>query len=300
MRSLKNRLPNLDPLIAFEAAARHSSFTHAANELNITAPAISQQIRNLETNLGVSLFERKHRIVQLTDRGRLFQNSVTIALTHLANAADELRIEDEPNQINIATDMAIPTLWLLPKLQFFNQENSGCSINLITSDIQSELLGANFHFAIIHGQGDWIGYESQLLFGEEVFPVCSPQYLKENPYVATLETLPHTNLLDLEYEHWNWMNWAIWLTEKQLPPPKAHRKLRMSNYPMIVDAACAGTGVALGWKHLVDQHINKGSLVRPLSESIKTKFGYYLIWPHKLKMVEIENKFHEWCVQQVC
>lgn len=300
MQSVKKRLPQLDPLVAFEAAARHSSFALAAKELNITAPAISQQIRNLEISLGVCLFERGHRSVQLTDRGKVFQNSVTIALTHLANATDELRIEDEPNQIVIATDMSIPTLWLFPKLQQFDSEFPGGSINLVTTDIQSDLLATNFHLAIVHGQGDWVGYESKLLFKEEVFPVCSPQYLRENPDVAILENLPNARLLDLEYEHWNWMNWAIWLTEKNISPPKSQRKLRMSNYPMLIDAACRGYGVALGWKHLVDQHIENGTLTRLSTASVNTKYGYYLIWPHNFKMEAMAHKFHQWCMKQAC
>ena len=298
MQSLKKRLPHLDPLVAFEAAARHSSFALAADELNITAPAVSQQIRNLEDTLGVSLFDRGHRSVQLTDRGRIFQNSVAIALTHLANAADELRIEDEPNQITLATDMSIPTLWLFPRLQSFNQLQPDSSINLVTTDIQSDLLAANFDFAIVHGQGDWVGYDSHLLFKEEVFPVCSAQYLAKNPDISILENLSDANLLDLEYEHWSWMNWAIWLTEKNLPPPNSRRKLSLGNYPMLIDAACRGLGVALGWNHLVDEYLENGTLIRPTSASITTNNGYYLIWPHKLNMVTRLKSFQEWCMDQ--
>jgi DNA-binding transcriptional LysR family regulator len=236
--------------------------------------------------------------VQLTDRGRSFQNSVTVALTHLANATDELRIDHDQSQIKIATDMSIPMMWLFPKLHLFERKHPECTIKLEATDIQSDLLATDFHAAIVHGQGDWVGYDSQLLFKEEVFPVCAPSYLKENPDILSLENLPQAKLLDLEYEHWHWMNWSIWLTEKELTLPKAPRKLRINNYPMVIDAACKGHGVALGWRHLVDQHIEDGTLLRISSSSIKTDYGYYLIWPHNLKMAEMADKFREWCLEQ--
>ena len=298
MQHIRKKLPHLDPLIAFEAAARLSSFALAARELNVTAPAVSQQIRSLETSLGVSLFQRGHRSVQLTDRGRLFQNSVSIALTHLANAADEVRIDENFQQLQIVTDTSIASMWLVPGLQRFESCHPECTARLITTDVQAELLNSDFQIAIVHGQGNWVGYDSVLLFEEEVFPVCTPGYLDRFPTGLKFEDIPLTDLLDLEYEQWHWMNWAIWLTETGLRLPDTPRKMKMNNYPLIIDAACNGAGLALGWKHLVDDHLANGTLVRPFSETVKTQNGYYMIWPFNTEMAPIAAAFHDWTLAE--
>jgi DNA-binding transcriptional LysR family regulator len=298
MQHVRKKLPHLDPLIAFEAAARLSSFALAARELNVTAPAVSQQIRSLETGLGVSLFQRGHRSVQLTDRGKLFQNSVSIALTHLANAADEVRIDDDFQQLEIVTDTSIAGMWLVPHLHRFEALHPECTIRLTTTDVQADLLSSDFQIAIVHGQGNWAGYESVLLFEEEVFPVCAPGYLDRYAAGIKLDELPVADLLDLEYEQWHWMNWAIWLTETGLPLPDTRRKMKMNNYPLVIDAACNGAGLALGWKRLVDDHLANGTLVTPFAETVKTQNGYYVIWPFNTEMAPIAEAFHNWIMAE--
>jgi DNA-binding transcriptional LysR family regulator len=298
MRHVRKKLPHLDPLIAFEAAARLSSFALAARELNVTAPAVSQQIRSLETGLGVSLFQRGHRSVHLTDRGKLFQNSVSIALTHLANAADEVRIDDDFQQLEIVTDTSIAGMWLVPHLHRFEARHPDCTIRLTTTDVQADLISSDFQIAIVHGQGNWAGYESILLFEEEVFPVCAPGYLDRFAAGLKLEELPVADLLDLEYEQWHWMNWAIWLTETGLPLPDTRRKMKMNNYPLVIDAACNGSGLALGWRHLVDDHLANGTLVQPFSETVKTQSGYYMIWPFNTEMAPIAAAFRDWTLAE--
>ena len=298
MQYVRKKLPHLDPLIAFEAAARLSSFALAARELNVTAPAVSQQIKGLETSLGISLFRRGHRCVQLTDRGKLFQNSVSIALTHLANAADEVRIDDDFQQLEIVTDTSIAGMWLVPQLHRFESHHRDCTIRLTTTDVQADLLSSDFQIAIVHGQGNWAGYESVLLFEEEVLAVCAPGYLDRFPAGLRLEELPFADLLDLEYEQWHWMNWAIWLTETGLPLPDTRRKMKMNNYPLVIDAACNGAGLALGWKHLVDDHLANGTLVQPVAETVKTQNGYYMIWPFNTKMPPIAAAFQDWAMAE--
>ena len=298
MQDVRKKLPHLDPLIAFEAAARLSSFALAARDLNVTAPAVSQQIRSLETGLGVSLFQRGHRSVQLTDRGRLFQNSVSIALTHLANAADEVRIDDNFQQLEIVTDTSIASMWLVPALYRFEARHPECTIRLTTTDVQADLLSSNFQVAIVHGQGNWIGYDSALLFEEEVFPVCAPGYLDRFSSGLKLDELPFADLLDLEYEQWHWMNWAIWLTEIGLPLPDTRRRMKLNNYPLVIDAARNGSGLALGWKHLVGDHLATGTLVQPFAETVKTQNGYYMIWPFNTEMALIAAAFQDWIMAE--
>lgn len=299
MLEFRKHLPQLDPLISFEAAARHSSFALAAKELNVTASAVSQQIRALESNLGVPLFVRGHRCVHLTDRGKEFQNSVSVALMHLMNAANEIKANDGAERLEIATDTTVASLWLMPRLLArYETLFPNVSFRITATDVQADLLSSEFHIALVHGKGEWRGLNSEQLFEEEVFPVCSPSYLEAWNGEFTTEDLAHCNLLDLEYEHWHWMNWAIWLTEMKLPLPDTPRKLSMNNYPLVIDAAKRGAGVALGWRYLVDDDIAKGLLVRPVPDTIKTNFAYHIVWPFNKKLSPIASQFKNWIITE--
>ncbi len=297
MRIDRRRLNHLDPLVVFDAAARHGSFALAAGELNVSASAVSQQVRNLEADLGVQLFERAHRSVQLTDRGKLFQNSVSLALTRLASAVDEVRQDTRGGELEIVTDTSIAAMWLLPRLHHFQQSHPQCALRLTTTDVQAQLLGSPFQLAIAHGRGNWVGHESRLLFQEEVFPVCSPRYLDSLGGGIGLDDLPELDLLDLEYEQWHWMNWAIWLTENGLALPKVRRKMKLNNYPLVIDAARNGSGMALGWRHLVDEDLASGRLVQPFKASLSTQYGYHLIWPFNDALSDMASAFLHWCIE---
>ena len=299
MQELRKQLPTLDPLVAFEAAARHASFALAAKELNVTGSAVSQQIRTLESQLGVSLFERRHRSVHLTDRGKEFQNSVSVALMHLVNATNQVRTNDGAEQLQIATDTSIAALWLAPRLPRFEAMFPDVSARIHVTDVHTDLLNSDFQIAIVHGDGNWRGYESQPLFHEEVFPVCAPTYLDRWQGSFDTSSLSQSNLLDLEYEHWHWMNWAIWLTEMNLPLPDRPRKMRINNYPLIIDAAKRGAGIALGWRHLIDDDITNGSLVRPVEGSVKTHYAYHIAWPFNDTISPVAERFKEWLIKEM-
>lgn len=284
MLNVRQQLPQLDPLIAFEAAARHASFALAARELNVTASAVSQQIRTLEAQLGVALFDRGHRSVQLTPRGVEFQASVSVGLMHLVNAAAEVRTKDQAETLTIATDASIAAYWLMPRLEQFERRHPDVTIRVNVTDVLEELLNADFDAAIVHGDGTWRGHEAVSLFPEEVFPVCAPSYLEQRGGEIARDKLAECALLDLEYERWHWMNWPIWLTERGLPLPDKPRRLRSNNYGVLIDAAKRGAGVALGWRHLLDDDIATGALVRPIEDSVVTRFAYHLIWPYNLPL----------------
>lgn len=287
MRGRRKDLPPLEFLVAFEAAARLGSFTAAAEELNLTQAAISRQIRLLEQNLGRSLFTRAHRAVRLTPEGREFQHTVSLALSHIANAARGLRAVDDHATLTIAADQSVAALWLLPHLEDFRQAHGDIDIRLISSDLEADCLAEEVDLSIIHGDGSWPGFEAELLLDEEVFPVCSPAYLKRHGALGRPEDLLNRVLIDLDDEHWNWINWRAWLTEQDVGLPRddtgdgtgpgSLRRLVINSYPLIIQAAHDGLGVALGWKHLVNEPLASGALVRPLQNSVVTEFGYYLL-----------------------
>lgn len=277
MDNLRRTLPPLDPLVAFEAAARLASFTAAARELNLTQAAISRQIRLLEANLGQRLFVRAHRRVALTAEGRDLQHTVALALRHLAHAAQDLRRERPGARITIGADAAIAALWLLPRLGDLRATFPDRVVRLIASDEDAVCLGAGIDIALLHGDGMWPGRRVDRLFAEEIFPVCAPAYRDRVLASGDLRGLADATLIDLEDEHRDWVNWRVWLTERGMADLPTARRLRFNSYPLVVEAAADGLGVALGWRHLVDAALAQGRLVRPMAASLTTRFAYWLV-----------------------
>ena len=277
MLEFHKRLPPLDLLVAFEAAARHSSFTRAANELNVTQSAVSQRVRNLEQHLGMALFERGHRFVRLTTQGREFYNSVSFALMHLLSAADRLRADEGAKKLVVATDTSVAEMWLGPRLYRFQAAHPDVVLHLTASDVLEDCFADAVDLAIIHGDGNWPGHDSSALFEEEVFPVCAPTFLEGSFTLSQPGDLAHAVLLDLEYEHWKWMNWSIWLTEMGVQTPARQQTLRSNSYALLIEAARRGQGVALGWRRFVDDDLGDGRLVAPIRESVKTGLAYFQV-----------------------
>lgn len=295
---LKNRLPPLDPLIAFEAAARLLSFTRAAEELHLSQAAISQQIRSLEDSLQVKLFTRSHRAVQLTNEGREYQHTVVAILKQLAGATMDIQNVEFAQQLVIGCDQSFATQWLSPRLTQLRQLMPSVTLRIIASDDYNESLGSEVQVAVMHGDGLWPGFQSVKLFDEEVFPICSPEFDYELARRDWVSWLLQAQLIDLADSHWNWMNWRLWFGGNNIDQPLGNRNLQLNSYPLVVDAACAGLGVALGWGHLVDDLIASNRLVRPIKQSLKTDLGYYCICRENLEDDVNVVGFRNWLVQQ--
>ncbi len=295
---IKKRLPPLDPLIAFEAAARLLSFTRAAEELHLSQAAISQQIRSLEDSLQVKLFTRSHRAVQLTNEGREYQHTVTAVLTQLAGATMDIQNVEFAQQLVIGCDESFATQWLGSRFDLLKRLLPEVALRIIASDDYNVSLGPEVQVAVLHGDGNWPGFQALRLFGEEVFPVCSPEY----DHAAADQDWPawllQAQLIDLADSHWNWMNWRLWLGGNDIDEPLANRNLQINSYPLVIAAACAGQGVALGWRYLVDDLIEQGRLVRPLEATLTTDFGYYLLRRDNLPQDEIVDRFCDWLPRQ--
>jgi DNA-binding transcriptional LysR family regulator len=295
---LKNRLPPLDPLIAFEAAARLLSFTRAGEELHLSQAAISQQIRSLEESLQVKLFTRSHRAVQLTNEGREYQHTVAAILKQLAGATMDIQNVEFAQQLVIGCDQSFASQWLSPRLSQLRQLMPAVTLRIIASDDYNESLGSEVQVAVLHGDGLWPGFQTLQLCDEEVFPVCSPEFdheLAQQDWVAWLLQAP---LIDLADSHWNWMNWRLWLGGNNIDQPLGNRNLQLNSYPLVIDAACAGHGVALGWRYLVDDLIANNQLVRPIEQSLKTDLGYYCICRDNLENDANVLRFRNWLKQQ--
>lgn len=276
---LKNRaaLPRLEHLLAFEVAAELESFAAAAKELNISETAISRKIRLLETHFDCALFLRGHRSVQLTDHGRKLLSGITPALKALERTSEAMLDGQGRSTVRMAATNSVSSLWLMPRLRKFQMSNHNVTINLFSSDLDSECLTEAFDLAILRGDGTWPGYESQRLFGETVFPVCAPGYAFNHRHLEHPDDLLNQSLIEVTSNHTEWLNWKTWLSHLGADPKVRHSTF-VNTYPLAIQAAVDGLGIALGWGHLVDRYLKDGTLVRPLGDvHVRTNSGYYLL-----------------------
>lgn len=280
MNSYRQKLPPLDPLIAFEASARNLSFTKAGHELHLTQAAISQQIRSLENYLGVQLFIRANRSISLTPQGRNFQHVVATTLANLASATTDLRTKGDKSTLTIGCDQAIGNMLLMPKLPELTAAFPQVTPRLMISDVEKMCLTTDVDAAIIFGDGTWHGFHAKKLFPERIFPVCSPEYFEKSPELRKASDLSQHKLIELDDEHWNWMNWRQWLDRNRVYTGIVTKGLTVNSYPLVIEAATQGHGIALGWDHLVSREIENGTLLNPLPDTtVESEFGYYVLWP---------------------
>jgi LysR family glycine cleavage system transcriptional activator len=274
----RNLLPPLDYLLAFESAATKQSFAAASRELNISETAISRKVRLLELHYEVPLFLRSHRSIRLTPQGQTLLDKIRPALKMLRDTSREMLSEHQGNAVTLAATNSVATLWLMPRLRKFNRTNKHLKIMLVASDSDQECLAETMDLSILRGDGKWAGYSSQLLFGETIFPVCSPGYLTANPKISSLQTLPDSALIEVSSAHTEWMNWKTWLGRNDVEKSDADQSSSFNTYPLAIQAAVDGLGVTLGWGHLIDHLLKSGALVRPLgNKDVRTDHGYYLL-----------------------
>lgn len=288
-------LPPLDYLVAFEAAAKTQSFARASKVINISETAISRKIRLLEQHYDVALFVRGHRSVALTQQGAVLLASVSESLDNLRDVSREMLAKHQANSVTVAATNSVASLWLMPRLRKFNRSNERIRITLVSSDMDAECLSDANDLIILRGEGDWPGYDIRLLFGETVFPVCSPEYLERNPDAASISSLPSLDLVEVNSRHAEWMTWRSWLHRNDVDTAEMERAVTFNTYPLSVQAAVDGLGIALGWGHLVDHLLESGELVRPLpGKSVRTKSGYYLLKKTAQKSFPEQRLVEDW------
>jgi LysR family glycine cleavage system transcriptional activator len=217
-----------------------------------------------------------------------------MTLEHLAAATRDLRVTRGRIRLTVAADQSMAWMWLMPRLARFQESNPSISVRLVASDLESDCLVGNVDVALIHGDGKWPGRLSMLLFPEEVYPVCSKAYLASAPPLTSARDLISHTLLHLEDDHWNWMNWRMWLTENGVELPANPDGLTINNYPLLIEAAKKGQGLALGWDGLVDSELEAGCLVKPIDAPVRTHYGYYVVWPERDNHAPHVTKFVEW------
>lgn len=286
---------SLDVLRVFESAARQLSFTAAAAELGSSQPAISQQIKRLERQLAVRLFDRVYRGIVLTEAGEVLLRYVQDGLASLDAGLAAVTAGQQHEVLQVATDFAFAAYWLMPRLQRFHQLHPELDVSLITSERDLGALPAEIDVAISFGDGRFKHGEAHLLFREEVFPVCSPQLLKGRPQPLPPSVLTELPLLHLRPESRSrWFDWKGLFRALGIAEAPSPGMLRFDNYTLLIQAAIAGQGVAIGWGHLVDQLLAQGLLCRACAGEARSEFGYYLVLPQRKRRQRLTQHFVDW------
>ena len=273
-------LPPLDALVAFESAARHLSFTRAADEVALTQSAVSRQIQALEERLGVSLFRRLHRAIALTDEGRTLQLAVVDALVRLDRATRDIRQTDRVKAVIVTTTAGFAGLWLIPRLSAFVAAHPGIDVRITTSYELVNLERDAVDVAIRYRPIDVaLPAGSMTLFGETVFPVCSPKLRasKATPLRAPADLAHHILLMMEGDNNDQLLGWDLWLHALGVADLKPAGALHFSSYDQIIQAAIAGQGVALGRMPLLERQLGERQLVAPFRKSLVSPRGYCVI-----------------------
>lgn len=287
------RIPSLDLIRGFEAAARHLSFTKAGAELFITQSAVSRQIKALEEQLGAPLFRRRYRAILLTEAGQALYRAASGAMQLLADAAARIQTPATGKSITVSCTNGFASLWLVPRLSEFRDEHPDIDLRISANNRIVDLERDGIEMAIRYCAPELAPAGAVKLFRvEEVFPVCSPALLRKPDKPLTKpEDLRNHVLLHLEDEYqWPVTAWPTWLEVVRLQNLKPAGALRFSHDEHLIQAALDGQGVALGLGPLVRQHVKQGRLVVPFEQKFTAARGYFLVMSrHDADRVEVKS-----------
>jgi LysR family glycine cleavage system transcriptional activator len=290
-------LPSLNGLRAFEAAARLLSFTLAAAELNVTQTAISHQIRRLEEQLGIRLFERRNRGLALTREAQGYLPSVRAAFEDLRQATARLQRPGRDELLTVSTTASLAAKWLVTRMAAFQDAHPGIEVRITTSAHLVDFRREQVDMAVRYGRGNWAGLRAQWLMAEDIFPVCSPALLTAEKPLRRPEDLAQYTLLHASVSR---EDWQLWLTAAGLPTALATRRgLSFDQTFMAIQAAMDGLGVALGRTPFVETDIAAGRLVVPFDVVLPADAGFYIVVPEETADTPKIALFRDWLIGSV-
>jgi len=269
---MQRRLPSLNALRAFESAARHLSFTRAADELHVTQAAVSHQVKALEEQIGILLFLRRNRQLILTDAGQTLLPDLIAAFDAMDRALARVKRRDQAGILTIATMDSLAAAWLMPRLGRFREENPDIDIRLATSDLPADYDRDGIDIGIRYGMGTWPGLRAEELMGDQIFPVCAPELLSRGAGLKTPSDLRHFPLIHDDMPE----DWKMWLNAAGLKDIDPTRGTGFTHSNLVIQAAINGEGVALGRGLLVADSIDAGKLVAPFDLALTAQYRYYV------------------------
>ena len=289
------RLPPLNALRAFEAAARHLSFTKAAEELHVTQSAISHQVKLLEEYLGMKLFRRLNRALVLTDEGQLYLPPVMRVFDQLYEATKRLTENEARGRLTVSILPSFAARWLVPRLGQFMKLYPELDVRLAPSLELVDFVRDEVDLGIRYGRGHYPGLRVDRLMTEDVFPVCSPELLKGEHPLKQPQDLKHHVLMH-DDEHGEWRTWLLSAGVKDVDPARGPT---FTDSSMLIQAAVAGQGVALARGALAADDLASGALIRPFTLSLPVEYAYYIVSPEDAADRPKVSAFREWLLQEV-
>ncbi|EIM99069.1 LysR family transcriptional regulator [Paraburkholderia hospita] len=284
-------------LVEFESVARLSSFTVAANELGVTQAAVSRQVKFLEDTLGVRLFHRLHRSIELTEEGEALYLVVAESMQKIAGVFDRLSSGPVQQELVLAATSAFSHFRLLPRLASLKKAQPNLQLRLSTQMFTADLRHKEIDVAVRFGNGRWSDGTATLLFDEEVFPVCSPKWVESRGMPQSLQDVANAALIESDSTSEGWMGWEAWFNAVGLRPLRLNFALRCSLYTDAIQAARYGEGIALGWGRLVHDLVETGELVRLPVASLKPNDAYFIVVPHGRTITAATDGLIDWLRQ---
>ncbi len=298
MRKLARLIHSPHHLFVFEVCGRLSSFTLAAQELGVSQPAVSLSIKQLEGALGEKLFKREYRSVSFTDVGRQFYAEVALSLDRIWLAANEVKQNEAHNHVTLTTSTAFANYWVVPKLAQLHEQHQEVDFRLQVVDKDIDLTEQSHSLGVRNGNGKWPGYEAVKIAREELVPVASPAYLAKHGRPSTISQLAERHLIHLEEPYRQRATWAQWFAGVNQEAVYSLRDgLKLNDYALVVQAAIAGEGVALGWSHIIEGLVSSGVLEIAIEETWSSSNDTWLIWSNKMALSASAKSVRNWIIE---
>jgi len=293
---MARKLPPLNPLRAFEASARTLSFTKAADELFVTQAAISHQIKMLEDVIGVQLFKRLNRALMLTEEGMIFLPFVRDALDTLAAGMDKLRRQETAGALTVSVMPSFASAWLVPRLTNFKQAHPDIDLRISANFELVDFNRDDVDVALRWGKGEYPGLKSERFMTEDIFPVCSPKLLTDGPNpIKVPDDLKYHSLIHDEMK----TDWRMWLLTAKVKGIDLDKGLSFNQSNLVLQAAIAGQGVALGRSSMTHDALASGQLVKPFNLILPGDLAFYIVAPAASFDKPKVKAFREWVIGEV-
>ena len=291
---MRQRLPPLNALKAFEAAARHESFTRAAGELFVTQGAVSHQVKALEAELGLKLFNRERQRLVITEAGREYLTVVRDALDRIALGTERLLQRQNAGVLTVSTSPDFAAKWLVHRLGHFAEAHREIDLRVSATLHHVDFAREEVDLAVRHGDGNWPGLDTMRLSSEQLFAVCSPKLLSGRRRLSKPSDVLKYPLIHMDSR----ADWSKWLQAAGLDDAQVIHGPVLNRASMVIDAAINGQGIALARTTLAAFDLINGRLVRPFPETLRLSKTYWIICPKATAALPKIVTFRDWLLAE--
>ncbi len=296
MRKSLKLLSSPRNLFVFEAAARLGSFTRAAEEMGMQQPSVSAAIKQLETSLGVILFERGHRRVSLTHAGMRFFTDVSRSLHEIETSAEAVHKMGRKEHVTLNSSSGFSYYWMIPRLHLLRDKHPDVDLRLQNSDHEPDIDAENISLSIRLGDGHWPGVHAARIADEVIFPVASPEVMAAAKNLRSIPNLLNERLIHLEEPVRQRPTWSQWFAHHGIKDRDIVAGLRLNDYALVLQAALSGEGFAFGWQHVVQNLVDRKTLAARREWAWKTGNGIFLVWSRKKPLSHPASLVRDWII----